>query len=97
MPVADVSHRHQCVERSAPDWSNPAASNAAERAAVQAISDALSGTGRPFLLASGIAQGPGRRPLARRRGKRHAHLLGWTATGPPLIADLGAGAYSVPE
>jgi nucleoside-diphosphate-sugar epimerase len=37
------------------DWSNPAASNAAERAAVQAIGDALAGTGRPFLLASGVA------------------------------------------
>jgi nucleoside-diphosphate-sugar epimerase len=37
------------------DWSNPAASNAAERAAVQTIGDALVDTGRPFLLASGIA------------------------------------------
>ena len=37
------------------DWSNPAASNAAERAAVQTIGDALVGTGRPFLLASGLA------------------------------------------
>jgi nucleoside-diphosphate-sugar epimerase len=37
------------------DWSNPAASNAAERAAVQTIGDALVGTGRPFLLASGSA------------------------------------------
>ena len=37
------------------DWSNPAASNAAERAAVQTIGDALAGTGRPFLLASGVA------------------------------------------
>jgi len=37
------------------DWSNPAASNAAERAAVQTIGDVLAGTGRPFLLASGVA------------------------------------------
>jgi nucleoside-diphosphate-sugar epimerase len=37
------------------DWSDPAASNAAERAAVQTIGEALSGTGRPFLLASGVA------------------------------------------
>lgn len=35
------------------NWSNPAASNAAERAAVQTIGDALVGTDRPFLLASG--------------------------------------------
>ncbi|HEY0119736.1 MAG TPA: SDR family oxidoreductase [Cellulomonas sp.] len=37
------------------DWSNPAASNAAERAAVQTIGDALVGTGKPFLLAAGVA------------------------------------------
>ncbi|PRZ41537.1 nucleoside-diphosphate-sugar epimerase [Antricoccus suffuscus] len=37
------------------DFSNPAISNAAERAAVQTIGDALVGTDRPFLLASGVA------------------------------------------
>jgi nucleoside-diphosphate-sugar epimerase len=37
------------------DFSNPAVSNAAERAAVETIGDALAGSGRPFLLASGIA------------------------------------------
>jgi nucleoside-diphosphate-sugar epimerase len=37
------------------DFSNPAVSAAAERAAVQTIGDALAGTGRPFLLASGVA------------------------------------------
>jgi nucleoside-diphosphate-sugar epimerase len=37
------------------DFSNVAASSAAERAAVQTIGDALAGTGRPFLLASGVA------------------------------------------
>jgi nucleoside-diphosphate-sugar epimerase len=37
------------------DWSNPAASNAAERAAVQTIGNVLAGTNRPFLLASGVA------------------------------------------
>ncbi|HEX7660689.1 MAG TPA: SDR family oxidoreductase [Pseudonocardiaceae bacterium] len=37
------------------DFSNQAASNAAERAAVQTIGDALVGTGKPFLLASGVA------------------------------------------
>jgi nucleoside-diphosphate-sugar epimerase len=37
------------------DFSNPAVSNAAERAAVQTIGDALVGTGRPFLFASGTA------------------------------------------
>src|SRR6201986_2472799 len=37
------------------DWPTPAASGAAERAAVQTIGDALTGTERPFLLASGVA------------------------------------------
>ena len=37
------------------DWSNPAVSNAAERAAVHAIGDTLAGTGHPFLFASGVA------------------------------------------
>ncbi|RSM38841.1 3-beta hydroxysteroid dehydrogenase [Amycolatopsis balhimycina DSM 5908] len=37
------------------DFAHPAVSNAAERAAVQTIGDTLTGTGRPFLLASGVA------------------------------------------
>jgi nucleoside-diphosphate-sugar epimerase len=37
------------------DWSNMAASAAAERAAIQTIGEALTGTGRPFLFASGVA------------------------------------------
>ena len=37
------------------DFSNPAASNAAERGAVETIGEALAGTGKPFLLASGVA------------------------------------------
>jgi nucleoside-diphosphate-sugar epimerase len=42
------------------DFANPANSNAAERAAVQTIGDTLAGSGRRFLLASGlmtVAQG----------------------------------------
>ena len=46
------------------DWSNPAASSAAERAAVQTIGDALAGTGRPFLFASGVAGLTPGRPAA---------------------------------
>lgn len=43
------------------DWSDPAASASAERAAVQVIGDALVGTDRRFLLASGVAAlAPGR-------------------------------------
>jgi nucleoside-diphosphate-sugar epimerase len=37
------------------DWSDMAATNAAERSAVQAIGETLAGTGRPFLVASGLA------------------------------------------
>jgi len=37
------------------DFANMAATSAAERAAVQTIGDALAGSGRPFLLASGVA------------------------------------------
>jgi nucleoside-diphosphate-sugar epimerase len=37
------------------DWSDMAATSAAERAAVQTIGDALAGSNRPFLLASGVA------------------------------------------
>jgi nucleoside-diphosphate-sugar epimerase len=37
------------------DWSDPAESNRAERAAVETIAEALVGTDKPFLLASGVA------------------------------------------
>lgn len=37
------------------DWSNPAASNAAERAAVETIAETLVDTQRPFVLAAGVA------------------------------------------
>jgi nucleoside-diphosphate-sugar epimerase len=39
------------------DWTNPAESNRAERAAVEVIAESLVGTNRPFVLASGIAAG----------------------------------------
>jgi nucleoside-diphosphate-sugar epimerase len=37
------------------DWAHPEVSNRAERAAVQTISDTLAGSGRPFVLAAGLA------------------------------------------
>ncbi len=43
------------------DFADPASSNRAERAAVQTIGDALLGSDRPFLFASGVAFSPGRR------------------------------------
>jgi len=43
------------------DWSDPAATNATERAAVEALAGSLVGTDRPFVVASGIAAlAPGR-------------------------------------
>jgi nucleoside-diphosphate-sugar epimerase len=37
------------------DWTNPAESNRAERVAVETLGDALVGTGRPLVLAGGVA------------------------------------------
>ncbi|RYB93963.1 SDR family oxidoreductase [Nocardioides oleivorans] len=42
------------------DWSDLAASNRAERAAVETLLDVLAGSDRPFALASGTAFAPGR-------------------------------------
>ena len=39
------------------DWTNPAESNRAERAAVETIAESLVGTHRPFVLASGVVAG----------------------------------------
>ena len=64
------------------DWSNPAASNAAERAAVQTIGDVLAGTDRPFLLASGVAGLSRRSP--RDRGRP-------VAVPRPRVAPRGRG------
>ena len=45
--VAHLANKH--------DWSNPAESNRAERAAVETLAEALAGSDRPFLLAAGVA------------------------------------------
>ena len=39
------------------DWTDPAESNRAERAAVETIAEALVGTDRPFVVASGVLAG----------------------------------------
>ncbi|MGI5125877.1 SDR family oxidoreductase [Pseudonocardia sp. CA-107938] len=44
------------------DFNNPAVSASAERAAVQTIGEALAGSGRPFLVASGLVLGVQGRP-----------------------------------
>ncbi|MEU4690296.1 SDR family oxidoreductase [Actinoplanes sp. NPDC023714] len=45
--VVNLANKH--------DWADPAASNRAERASVEAIAGVLAGTGRPFVFASGLA------------------------------------------
>ncbi|GAA4552240.1 NAD-dependent epimerase/dehydratase family protein [Pseudonocardia xishanensis] len=46
------------------DWSDVAASNAAERAAVETFGEVLAGSGRPLLIASGVAALAPDRPAA---------------------------------
>lgn len=54
------------------DFRDPAGSNRAERGAVQAIGDALAGSGRPLLLAAGIPPlGDGRTRTERDRSAAH--------------------------
>ncbi|MBB2940341.1 nucleoside-diphosphate-sugar epimerase [Actinoplanes lutulentus] len=45
--VVNLANKH--------DWANPAESNRAERASVEAIAEALAGTDKPFVFASGLA------------------------------------------
>ena len=45
--VAHLANKH--------DWSNPAESNRAERAAVETLAEALLGSDKPFVLAAGVA------------------------------------------
>jgi nucleoside-diphosphate-sugar epimerase len=45
------------------DWANPAESNRAERAAVETLAEALTGSDRPFVFASGLAAPALGRPL----------------------------------
>lgn len=46
------------------DWGNPAASNKAERDAVETIADTLAGSNRPFVLAAGLSNLVQGRPAA---------------------------------
>lgn len=69
------------------DFTNPAVSNQAERAAVQAIGDVLTGSGRPFLLASGVA--------ARRRAGWQPRATGHRSTAcSPLEAAARTSRWS---
>ena len=79
------------------DWSDPAGTAAAERAAVQTIGDALAGTGRPFLLASGVASLTWGRPATEDdasrfhgpdspRGGSENHALEFTGRGVHTVS-----------
>ncbi len=59
------------------DWSNPAESNRAERAAVQTIGDVLVGSDRPFLFASGVAG------LVADRPSTEDDLVPWSGPDAP--------------
>lgn len=45
--VVNLANKH--------DWSDPAASNRAERASVETLAEALVGTGKPLVIAAGVA------------------------------------------
>lgn len=79
------------------DWSNQAASIAAERGAVQTIGDALAGSSRQFLLASGVAGLAQGRPATEDdpspfhgpdspRGGTENLALGFTASGVHTVS-----------
>jgi nucleoside-diphosphate-sugar epimerase len=80
------------------DFANQAVSNAAERAAVQTIGDALVGTDRPFLLASGVAGLSQGRPCTEADASP-AHGPGSPRGGSENLAfefiDRGVGTVSL--
>lgn len=53
------------------DWSNPAASNAAERASIEAIGEVLAASDRPFVFASGVAGLAAGRPATEQDASPH--------------------------
>lgn len=77
------------------DWGNPAESARAERAAVETFVEALAGTGKPFLLASGVAG------LAPGRPSTEADRTAWRGPEAPrggaenLAFDAVPGVASV--
>ncbi|WFR66981.1 SDR family oxidoreductase [Curtobacterium flaccumfaciens] len=67
--VVNLANKH--------DWSNPSASNAAERASIETIGEALAGSDRPFVFASGVAG------LAQGRPATEADPNPWTGPDAP--------------
>lgn len=65
------------------DWGNPAASNKAERDAVETIADTLVGSNRPFVLAAGLS---GVVQTVRGRDRRLAAVGGFSPRGAENLA-----------
>ncbi|HWS38022.1 MAG TPA: NAD-dependent epimerase/dehydratase family protein [Actinoplanes sp.] len=76
------------------DWANPAESNRAERAAVQTFADALSGSDRPFLFASGLAALGLDRPAAETDPSPH-HGPDSPRGGAENLALGSAGVHAI--
>ncbi|NJP93885.1 SDR family oxidoreductase [Nonomuraea sp. FMUSA5-5] len=78
------------------DWADPAGTAAAERAAVQTMGEALAGTGRPFLVAAGVAGLAQGRPATEEDASPH-HGPGSPRGGSENLAleFAGQGVHSV--
>ena len=76
------------------DWSNPAVSNAAERAAVEAIAETLVGTQRPFVLASGVAGLARAAPAPSRTGRRSTDPTRHAAGARTRASSTSSAAYA---
>ncbi|MGR6920062.1 SDR family oxidoreductase [[Actinomadura] parvosata] len=78
------------------DWADPAGTAAAERAAVQTMGEALAGTGRPFLVAAGVAGLVQGRPATEDDASPH-HGPGAPRGGSENLAleFAGRGVHSV--
>jgi nucleoside-diphosphate-sugar epimerase len=78
------------------DFVNMAASNAAERGAVQTIGDTLAGTGRPFLIAAGLGSLASGRPATEADASPHHGLESPRGGGENLALEfVERGVHSV--
>jgi nucleoside-diphosphate-sugar epimerase len=80
------------------DFTDPAVNNRAERGAVRAIGETLEGSGRPFVLAAGLAfLAPGRLATERDRSPFHGpdSLRGGSENLALEFADWGVGSVVV--
>jgi nucleoside-diphosphate-sugar epimerase len=73
------------------DWSDPAESSRAERAAVETFTEVLAGSGKPFLFASGVAG------LAPGRPSAEADRTDWRGPQAPRGGAENLALDAVPE